>query len=118
MLTPLHETSEHAALRAEAKRFAKANIAPHALAWEEACEFPRELYKQSAEAGLLGISYPEEYGGGGGDLSHALAAAEEIVIEGRSVGTAAGLGSHGIALPPIVACGTEEQKRRFVPPVL
>jgi acyl-CoA dehydrogenase len=118
MPIPLHETSEHAALRAEARRFAKANIAPHAHAWEEACEFPRELYKQVAEAGLLGVSYPEEYGGGGGDLSHALAVAEEMIVEGRSVGTAAGLGSHGIALPPIVVCGTEAQKRRFLPAVL
>jgi acyl-CoA dehydrogenase len=118
MLTPLHETAEHATLRAEARRFAKSHIAPNAHAWEEACEFPRELYNQLAEAGLLGIAYPEEYGGGGGDLSHALAAAEELIIEGRSVGTCAGLGSHGIALPPILACGTPEQKRRFVPPVL
>lgn len=118
MLTPLHETSEHAALRAEARRFAKANIAPHAHAWEEAGEFPRDLYRQMAEAGLLGVSYPEEYGGGGGDLSHVLAVAEEMVIEGRSVGTVVGIGSHGIGLPPIVACGTEEQKRRFLPPVL
>jgi acyl-CoA dehydrogenase len=118
MLTPLHETAEHATLRAEARRFAKTHIAPHAHAWEEACEFPRELYARLAEAGLLGVAYPEEYGGGGGDLSHALAAAEELIIEGRSVGTAAGLGSHGIALPPILACGSPEQKRRFLPPVL
>src|SRR6185436_19357913 len=80
--------------------------------------FPRELYAELAQAGLLGIAYPEEYGGGGGDLSHALAAAEELLIEGRSVGTCAGLGSHGIALPPILACGTAEQKKRFIPPVL
>src|SRR6185369_10599913 len=86
--------------------------------WEEACEFPRELYTKVAEAGLLGVGYPEAYGGGGGDLSHALAAGEEMILEGRSVGTAAGLGSHAIALPPILASGTEEQKQRFVPPVL
>jgi len=118
MSPPLHETAEHATLRAEARRFAKTHIAPHALAWEEACEFPRELHGQMAEAGLLGVGYPEEYGGGGGDLSHALACAEELIIEGRSVGTVVGAGSHGIALPPILACGTEAQKRRFVPPVL
>ena len=118
MLPPLHETSEHAALRAEAKRFAKTYVAPHAHAWEEAREFPRELYKQLADTGGMGIGYPEEYGGSGGDLSHVIAAAEEIVIEGKSVGTAVGLGSHRIALPPILAVGTEEQKRRFVPPVL
>ena len=118
MLPPLHETSDHAALRAEAKRFAKTHIAPHAHAWEEACEFPRELYTRLAESGGMGIGYPEEYGGSGGDLSHVIAAAEETVLEGKSVGTAVGLGSHRIALPPILAVGTEEQKRRFVPPVL
>jgi len=115
---PIHETAEHAVLRENARRFARTHIAPHAHAWEEACEFPRELYPQLAEAGLLGVGYPETYGGGGGDLSHALASAEELILEGRSVGTVVGLGSHGIALPPILACGTEAQKRRFVPPVL
>ena len=40
----LFETEEHAALRAQARRFATAEIAPHAAAWEEACEFPRALY--------------------------------------------------------------------------
>jgi acyl-CoA dehydrogenase len=116
--TPLHETAEHAQLREQARRFARNEIAPFAHAWDEANEFPRELYKKSAEAGLLGIAYPEEYGGGGGDLSHALAAAEEMVLHGKSVGVTVGLGSHGIALPPILRCGTEEQRRRFVPPVV
>ncbi len=81
-------------------------------------EFPRELYVKAAAAGLTGIGYPEAYGGSGGDLSHALAAAEELIVAGTSVGAAAGLGSHAIALPPILAVGTEAQKQRFVPPVL
>jgi acyl-CoA dehydrogenase len=115
---PLYETEEHAHLRAEAARFARTEIFPHASAWEEAGAFPRELYAKAAAAGLLGISYPEEYGGSGGDLSHSLAVAEEMVLEGTSVGTVVGLGSHGIALPPILACGSEEQRRRFLPPVL
>jgi acyl-CoA dehydrogenase len=114
----LFETEEHAALRRQIGRFAARAIAPHASAWEEAEEFPAALYREAAEAGLLGIGYPEELGGSGGDLTHALVAAEEVVLQGRSVGTAAGLGSHGIALPPIRLLGTEEQKRRFIPPVL
>jgi acyl-CoA dehydrogenase len=117
-MTPLHETTEHAALREQARRFARAEIAPNAHAWDEANEFPRELYKKLADAGLLGVAYPEAYGGGGGDLSHALAAAEELVLEGKNVGVVVGLGSHGIGLPPILAAGTKEQKRRFVPPVI
>lgn len=117
-MTPLHETTEHASLREQARRFARAEIAPHAHAWEEANEFPRELYKKLADAGLLGVAYPEAYGGGGGDISHALALAEELVLEGKSVGTVVGLGSHGIAVPPILMFGTEAQKQRYVPPVI
>lgn len=114
----LHEGPEHAALREQVRRFARAEIAPHAHAWEEANEFPRELYRKAADAGVLGIGYPEDVGGGGGDLAHVLAAAEEMVLAGHSVGVTVGLGSHGIALPPIVRFGTPEQRQRFVPPVL
>lgn len=117
-MTYLFETDEHAQLRETVKRFSQKHIAPHARAWEEAEEFPRELYRAAAEAGLLGISYPVEDGGSGGDITHALAAAEEMVLQGHSVGTCVGLNSHGIALPPIVRLGTAEQKQRFVAPVL
>jgi acyl-CoA dehydrogenase len=112
------ETEDHAALRREARRFAEREIAPHATAWDEAEEFPRELYKRYAEAGLLGIGYPEDLGGVGGDASHSYVAAEEIVLVGKSVGACIGVGSHSIALPPIVKHGTPEQKQRFVAPVL
>jgi acyl-CoA dehydrogenase len=114
----LFETEEHRALREQVRRFAATAIAPNAHAWEEANEFPRELYQQSAEAGFLATGYPEEVGGDGGDLSHVLVAAEEMVLAGKSVGTCVGLGSHGIALPPIVGFGTEAQKQRYVRPTL
>jgi acyl-CoA dehydrogenase len=114
----LFETDEHRALREQVRRFATSAIAPHAHAWEEANEFPRELYPMSAEAGFLATGYPEEIGGDGGDLSHVLVAAEEVVIVGKSVGTCVGLGSHGIALPPIVKFGTDAQKERYVRPTL
>jgi acyl-CoA dehydrogenase len=112
------ETDVHAELREQARRFAAEEIAPHAHEWEEAEEFPRELYKRMAEAGLLGIGYPEELGGSAGDLGHAFVASEEMVLAGKSVGTCVGLGTHAIALPPIVELGSEDQKRRFVLPVL
>ena len=114
----LFETDEHTALRAQIRRFAEREIAPHAHAWDEAKGFPRALYRQAAEAGLLGVGYPEALGGAGGDVTHGLVAFEELVLAGKSVGVKVGLGTHGIALPPILALGTEEQKRRFVPPVL
>jgi len=118
MATYLFETEEHAALRQQARRFAERHIAPHGAAWEEDEEFPRALYKTAAEAGMTGIGYPEALGGSGGDLTHTLVVADELVIAGKSVGTVVGLGSHGIALPMIVRFGTPEQQRRFVVPTL
>jgi acyl-CoA dehydrogenase len=114
----LFETEEHAAIRASARKFAQAHIAPHGADWEEAEEFPVELYAEAARAGVTGIGYPEALGGQGGGLDHVLVAAEELVLAGRSVGTVVGLGTHGIALPPIVRFGTPEQHARFVTPCL
>ncbi|NOY90005.1 MAG: acyl-CoA dehydrogenase [Deltaproteobacteria bacterium] len=114
----LFEGDEHAELRRQARRFAQERIAPQAAAWEEAEEFPRALYGEAGEAGLLGVGYPEEWGGSGGDFGHMLVVAEEFVVAGTSVGTTVGLGSHGIALPPIVRFGDDAQRERFVRPVL
>ena len=114
----LFETDEHAAIRATARRFAEHQIAPHGAAWEEDEEFPVALYAKAAAAGITGIGYPEALGGQGGDISHILVACEELILAGRSVGTVVGLGTHGIALPPIVRFGTPEQQARFVRPCL
>lgn len=114
----LFETEEHAAIRATVRRFAQTHIAPHGADWEENEEFPVELYKTAAAAGIQGIGYPETMGGQGGDLGHVLAAQDELILAGRSVGTTVGLGTHGIALPPIVRFGTPEQQQRFVVPCL
>jgi acyl-CoA dehydrogenase len=114
----LFENDEHRALREQVRRFARDHIAPNAYAWDEAEEFPLELYATAAQAGITGIGYPEAYGGAGGDFSHLMVASEELILAGHSVGAAVGLGSHAIALPPILKLGTEEQKQRFVRPVL
>jgi acyl-CoA dehydrogenase len=114
----LFESEEHAQVREAARKFALAHIAPHGAAWEEDEEFPASLYETAAKAGITGIGYPEAAGGQGGDLSHVLVACDELIIAGRSVGTVVGLGTHGIALPPIVRFGTPEQQQRFVAPVL
>jgi acyl-CoA dehydrogenase len=98
-------------------RFAKEKIAPFVDEWEEAELFPLELYREAAAAGVLAAAYPEEYGGGGGDMLHGLIGVEALLTGGSS-GVVAGLGSLGIALPPILVLGSEEQKRRFVSPVL
>jgi acyl-CoA dehydrogenase len=110
-------SESHELFRQTCLRFAEREIAPYAAEWEEAGEFPRELYVKAAEAGITTSSFPEQYGGGGGDLMHSLVAAESL-LRGGSSGVVAGLGSLGIALPPIVFLGSDEQKERFLRPVL
>ena len=112
------ETEEHAALRVQARRWAAREMAPYALAWDTEGEFPRALYKSAAEAGLLALGYPEALGGSGGDVTHRIVVAEEMVLAGHSVGAVVGLGSNGIALPPLVKLGTAAlilQNREFQP---
>jgi acyl-CoA dehydrogenase len=107
----------HTMVREAARRLREREIEPHIAEWEEAEEFPRALYKTAADAGLLGLGYAEALGGTGGDIFHGIVMTEELTRCG-SVGLLAGLFSHNIALPPIVALGTPEQKARFVTPVL
>jgi len=107
----------HHIMRESMKRFVQKEILPYVDAWEDQELFPRELYKKMADAGFLGLGYPEELGGTPGDAFHMIAFTEEL-IRGGSVGLVAGLGSHGIGLPPVLALGTDAQKRRFIPPVL
>jgi acyl-CoA dehydrogenase len=107
----------HEMVRRSIREFVNGEIMPHVDQWEEEGAFPRELYKKAAEVGFLGIGYPEELGGTPGDVFFQIAAWEEVMRCG-SGGVAAGLGSLNIALPPILSRGTDEQKQRFVKPVL
>jgi acyl-CoA dehydrogenase len=107
----------HRILRQTVIRFVEREIKPFVEEWEEAGEFPRELYRQAARIGLLGVCYSEEWGGMDTDVFHEVVVTEEGTRSG-SGGIAAGLMSHAIALPPILALGTSEQKQRFIPPVL
>ena len=110
-------TPEHEAFRASVRRFVEREVMPFTAEWDEAGSFPRALYARQAEAGLTGIGYPEELGGTPGDVFFSIVAAEELARAG-SGGLQASLGSHGIALPPIVAQGSAALKARIVPPVL
>lgn len=112
-----HFNETHEQVRLTARRFVEREILPYISEWEEAEEFPRELYRKAAEAGLLGIGYPEEFGGTGPDIFMKIAASEEM-MRGTSGGLVAGLGSLDIGLPPIVKWGSAEMKQRIVPEVL
>jgi len=110
-------TEEHEAFRETMRRFVAREIAPHVSEWDEAGEFPREMYRKAAQAGLLAPGFPEEYGGAPADLLMHVVLSEEIALAG-SGGVHASLFSHQIGCPPIAAVGSEELKRRVLPPVL
>lgn len=110
-------TEEHEMLRRTVRTFVEKEIAPHVDQWEEDELFPRELYKKAGDLGLLGVGFPEEYGGNPMDIFAGFIVAEEL-IRGGAMGVQVGLGTHGIGLPPIVRLGTEEQKQKWIPPVL
>jgi acyl-CoA dehydrogenase len=107
----------HERVRRSVREFVKKAVLPHIDDWEEAGAFPRELYRQAADVGVLGIGYPEELGGTPGDIFFKIASTEELMRAG-SGGLVAGLGSLDIAIPPIVRHGSADQQARFVTPVL
>ena len=109
---------EHLDFRESVRRFVAREITPYVQQWDEAESFPRELYRKAADVGLLGLGFPEEYGGVGGiDYFHRLVASVELAQCG-SGGVLASLMSHSIGSPPIAAVGSAELKARVLPPVL
>lgn len=109
-------TQEHEDLREQIKRWVASELAPNAAQWEEDRWFPNSVFDRMAELGFLGLKYPEQYGGQGGDHLHQAVMAEELAWCG-SGGLAAGVGAHmDIATPPVYKFGTEEQKQRYLAP--
>ncbi|TGN63411.1 acyl-CoA dehydrogenase [Nocardioides eburneiflavus] len=111
-------SSERDALRATGAEFVRREVAPHLQAWEDAGEIPRELHRTAGDLGLIGVAFPEEVGGGGGDLLDSLALQEAMFEAGASSGLMAGLLTAGIALPHIAASGDRDLVARFVRPTL
>jgi len=117
-----HYDESHDAVCASVRRFVEREIAPHVDEWEAAGRLPRELHRKAAAAGILGLGYPQEFGGTGGaesgfTLFHSLVQSEELCRPGAG-GIVASLMTHGIGLPPILAAGSDELKQRIAPPVL
>jgi len=114
----LFYNESHDAWRQELRKFVSKEIVPFVEEWEEAGEFSRELYKKAGDFGLLGMGYPEKYGGTseGIDIFHGIVTSEELA-QGCG-GVAASLLSLNISLPLIMALGTEEQKQKYIPPVI
>jgi len=110
-------TDEHEQLRESIRSFAQKELAPHADEWEETT-FPDSVFTRMGELGFLGLDKPEEYGGQGGDYYSALVLAEEIGHSncgGLAMGVAV---QTDMAMPPILAFGTEEQKQQWAAPAI
>jgi acyl-CoA dehydrogenase len=111
-------TDERRALQDATRAFVEREVAPYLQDWEDAGEVPRSLHLAAAKAGLLGLGFPEEAGGQGGDLLDSTAMQEAFFEAGGSSGLAAALFTHGIALPHLVANGSAELKQRYARPTL
>lgn len=112
------ERAEREALTDTITRFARSEIAPHADAWDAAGEFPRELYRRAAELGLLGLGYPEEYGGTPVSYAMRVPLWRALSRHGASGGVLASLFSHNIGLPPVVNFASAAVRAEVIPPVL
>src|SRR5829696_6086437 len=105
----------HEQLRESIHSFVVKELAPHAEEWEETT-FPDSVFRRMGELGFLGLSYPEEYGGQGGDYFCNLVLAEEMA-HARCGGLGMGIAVHtDMATPPVFLFGTEEQKQRYLVP--
>ncbi len=106
-------TDDQRAIGDLARQIAEGEIAPHIARWDREHVFPRALYGKLTEAGLMGITVPEEYGGAGVDtVSYALAIEELARVD---AGTAVTLSVHAMIAGAISAIGTDEQKQRYLP---
>ncbi|PDM40819.1 MULTISPECIES: acyl-CoA dehydrogenase [unclassified Geobacillus] len=109
-------TKEQQMIKEMVREFAEKEIAPNAAKWDKEAYFPVEVFKKMGELGLLGIPFPEEYGGAGGDTISYAIAVEEI---GRACGGTGLSYAAAVSLgaSPIYYFGTEEQKQKWLVPM-
>jgi alkylation response protein AidB-like acyl-CoA dehydrogenase len=109
-------SEEQALLRKTVREFAEAELAPHSREWDERQEFPREVFGRLGALGLAGACWPEEYGGSGLSTLDWAIVMEELAR--ADAGVALSLAAHhGLCSAHLNLAGSEEQKRRFLPPL-
>jgi alkylation response protein AidB-like acyl-CoA dehydrogenase len=113
----LHElTDEQREIRDLARRFADERIAPRAAAWDREHVFPREVFAELGELGLMGVCVPAQHGGAGADFLSYVLVLEELSRADAGVGVTVAVHTSAGTLP-ILTHGSEEQIGRFVPPL-
>ena len=112
-------TSEHRQLSDTVSRFVKEELNPNVAAWEAAEEFPsHEIFKKLGNLGLLGVKYPQEYGGLGLDFSYSMVMAEALG-DCACGGVPMAIGVHtDMCTPALARFGTDELKREFLVPAI
>lgn len=116
MSISIYENQNHHTLRKKVREFAEKEIKPVIQELDEKEEFSRHLTMRMGELGLFGINLPVEYGGGGMDMLSYIIAVEEIArIDGSQAATLSAHNSLGIY--PIYKFGTEEQRKKYLPPL-
>ena len=111
-------TEERRALADLARRFVADHVSERHDEFEREGRLPRDLHVAAADAGLLGVGFPEDVGGSGGTLVDVTVRDEALLAAGASSGLLSALFTHGIACPHIVEHGTEAQVDRWVRPTL
>ena len=106
-------TEEQELIRATARDFARANIAPHSAEWERNATFPRETLKAMGRLGFLGMTVPPEWGGVGADYVAYALALEEIAAGDGAISTVMS-GHNSVGCMPILEYGTPAQKERHL----
>ena len=109
-------SAEQKEIQALTRDFVRAEIEPHAAAWDREHAFPRELYAKLAELGLMGACVPEEYGGAGADFLSYVVVLEELSRGDAGVGVTVAVHTSAATLP-LLRFGSDEQRARFVPPL-
>ncbi len=109
-------TDEQNQLRRTVREFAEGEIAPHVMEWDEASHFPSEIIPKLAEMGLLGVFYPEKYGGAGMGYAEYAIIIEELARVDGSIGLIVAA-HNSLCTNHIYKFGTEEHRKKYVTPL-
>ena len=109
-------TSDQQLLRRSVREFAESELRPHVREWDEAQQFPRELLTKLADLGLMGIQFPEEFGGAALSAVDYCICIEELARVDPSVSLTVAA-HNGLGAAHIAMFGTDDQKRRYLTPL-